>query len=498
MDKPTIFNKLKAIFSTSTAAPGPLPAAPSNNHAMTLPSGGFEGAGYSRDRSFLYTTDANELASKDLYSRQRLVTVARYLVNNYPLFERILSVAEIYGVGAGIIANATTGDDNYNAAATDFFNQWADSQFCSNNQRYNFYEAQKLVIRELLIAGEIFIVLINAPSGYPQIMLVATENVRRSDDAEDNSINGQYVDAYGKVVAYNIFTGKTYQKVDASQVIHLMLHKQVGQLRGNSAFASALNSARDDMDIMNLEKLAMKAQASLAVVVTKNDGRANTGLSGALLPTPVTLPNSTTPSPIVNRGLEKAFAGNVAYMQTDEKVELLSSDRSSDGFINFIEKLQRQVCLALSLPYEFLINNETQSGSGIRFTIGDAAFFFSNLQNILIDGALNRLYSWVIATAIKQGKLAAPDPAKDKLPWAVSFTKPISITIDQQRVSNIEISLVQNSMLTLEAYYSARGKNWQHEVTQRVKEEQFLNELAAETGVGIERLRTPTGRCATD
>lgn len=64
------------------------------------------------------------------------------------------------------------------------------------------------------------------------------------------------------------------------------------------------------------------------------------------------------------------------------------------------------------------------------------------------------------------------------------------MTIDQQRVSNIEISLVQNSMLTREGYYSARGKDWKKEVAQRAKEEAFLNALAKETGVDINRLRT--------
>jgi hypothetical protein len=52
-------------------------------------------------------------------------------------------------------------------------------------------------------------------------------------------------------------------------------------------------------------------------------------------------------------------------------------------------------------------------------------------------------------------------------------------------------------MLTLEGYYSARGKDWKKEVMQRAKEEQFLNELSVEYGIDINRLRTAQQGSAT-
>ena len=132
------------------------------------------------------------------------------------------------------------------------------------------------------------------------------------------------------------------------------------------------------------------------------------------------------------------------------------------------------------------MNAEKLTGTGIRFALSDAAFYFSNLQNILIDGALNRIYAWVTASFINDGKITAP--AND-LPWPVNFTKPISITVDQQRVTNAEIALLQNSLLTYEAFYSARGKDWKAELRQHAQEEAFLDQLSKETGVSIFRLR---------
>ena len=461
-----------------------------NKNQAAIAVGGFEAAAYTRDRSFIYTYDDNALATQDTYSRQELTRITRYLVNNYPLFERILSVSEIYGVGSGIVANAATLDPVFNQKATDAFDKWASSAFCSVNNQYNLYEMQKLIVRELLVAGEVFIVLVKSPdTNYPQLMLVNTENVRHSGDATDDSVNGLYVNAYGKVTAYNIFTGTNFQKVDASNVIHLMRHKQIGQLRGITAFAASLNAARDHKDCIVLEKKAIKVHSSLAAVIKKESASAGAaGAFGAVVPNPVIAPNTTPALPAVNKGLERAFAGAVVYTGKDEDIKLISSQRSSDGFIKFLELLIRDVCLNLSLPYEFLVNADKLTSGGIRFAIADASFYFGNLQTILIDGFLNRLYSWVVASMIKDGKLEAP--ANDELPWHVSFTKPISVTIDQNRLSNTEIALLQNSLLTFEAYYSARGKNWQQELAQRAKEEAYLNELSKETGIDINRLRT--------
>jgi len=452
-----------------------------------LATGGFEAAAYTKNRSWIYDTTSDESVNPPTYARTKIVSLTRYLVNNYSLCERILSVSEIYGVGPGLSANATTKDPDFNTANTEAFDNWASSCFCSANNQYNLYEMQKLIVRELIIAGEVFIVLVKSPSGYPQLMLVPTESVKHSGEQSDDSIDGLYLDPFSKVIAYNIFTGKNYQKVDASNVIHLMRHKQIGQLRGIGSFAASLNSLRDHKDLIVLEKKAVKVHSALAAVVKKQSGEAGpTGLFGD--PQPASVTGIVATSPVnSNIGLEKAFGGNVVYTEPNEQVDLLTSKRSTEGFMNFLELLLRDVCLNLSIPYEFLVDAKSLTGVGVRFVLSDAAFFFSNLQNILIDGAMQRIYGWVTASFINDKKVQAPN---GDLPYAVSWTKPISITIDPSRASNADIALMQNSMTTFETYYSARGKNWVHELRQHALEEQYLNQLSEETGVAIGRLRT--------
>ena len=290
-----------------------------NKPQATFNIGGYEAAAITRDRSYIYPYVREDQTNPNSYPRGEITRLTRYLVNNYALAERILSVSEIYGIGAGLVANPGTHDQTFNEAYGPLFERWADNAFCSANNQYNFYEMQKLMVRELIITGEVFIVLVKSPNGYPQLMLVSAEDVRGTGKADDTSIDGLYVDDFGKVTAYNVWSGKVMQKVDASNVIHLMRHKQIGQLRGIGAFAASLNSMRDVKDLLMLEKKAVKVHATLAAVVKRNGGEARVnGTFGDLTVIPGTLPTGTPATPTQaasNLALERAFPGAVVYAE---------------------------------------------------------------------------------------------------------------------------------------------------------------------------------------
>jgi len=220
-------NKFRSLFNEELGKAG-TQAAPLEKKAL-MSLGGFEAPVWTRDRSLIWMADQEGTVNPNAYTRNEIARLTRYLVNNAPLFERILTVVETYAIGSGLIANAVTSDPLFNDANTAAFDNWASNVFCFANNQYNFYEAQKIIARELVIAGEVFIILIKSPvTNYPQLMLVSTENVKNSGDAGDDSIDGLFVDAFGKVTAYMVYFGGTHQKIDAANVIHLMRHKNVG------------------------------------------------------------------------------------------------------------------------------------------------------------------------------------------------------------------------------------------------------------------------------
>ena len=323
-------------------------------------------------------------------------------------------------------------------------------------------------------------VLSKSESGYPQLIPVISEQVKSSGKKSDKSVDGIFYNSQGKATGYQIyFEYKKSTFVEAGNVIHLKRFKNVNQKRGISAFAASLNSIRDVKDLQALEKKSIKVHSALAATVSKkNGGEVGDGLFGK------SRPQTAQTSTIASRNtlLEKVFGGAIAYLGENEKVDLLQSNRSTDGFLKFVELLLRDVCLNLSLSYELVINPTALSSAATRFIIQDAAYLFSSLQNILIDGSLNRIYSWVIASAVNDKKISA---SSDPDWFSVSWVKPMSATIDAGRKDSAELAFVQNNLVSLDTYYSSRGKTWTEEIRQIAQEKKFITELEKEYGVTL-------------
>jgi len=445
--------------------------------AATIPVGGIEGAArYSTDRSYIHANaESNQI---DTLARQEVLSITRYLVNNFSVMERILTLCESYVVNSGIHAQAATTDKAFNDSATKYFDNWAGSAFCSVTNEVNLFDIQRLCVRELLIAGEIFLVMTKADTGYPQLIPVTSEQVRHSGKKSDKSIDGIYYNNQGKALSYQVFfEDKKATIVDAGNVIHLKRFKNVNQKRGISAFASSLNSIRDVKDLQALEKKSIKVHSALAATVTKrNGGEVGDGLFGKnRTPTP-TAPLTASRNDI----LEKVFGGAIAYLGENESVNLIQSSRSTEGFLKFVELLLRDVCLNLSLSYELVVNPTALSSAATRFIIQDATFLFNNLQNIIIDGALNRIYAWVIASAVNDKKVVG---SKDSDWFSVNFVKPQAATIDAGRKDSAELAFVENNLESLDSYYSARGLTWTKELEQIAQEKLFIAELESKYNI---------------
>jgi capsid protein len=452
-----------------------------NQKALTLPVGGMEGAQrFSTDRSYIYIDETEQ--EVPTFARTEILSMTRYLVKNFALMERVLTLCESYAVNAGILAQGATEDSDFNDAATAYFDRWATSPYASTTAEVNLYDMQKLIVRELLIAGEIFIVMSKSKDGYPQLTLVTSEQVRHTGKKTDKSVDGIVYDNFGKALGYQVFFTDRATYVEAANVIHLKRFKSVNQRRGVSAFAASLNSVRDIKDLQILEKKSIKVHSALAATVTKKSGEMGDGLFGggrkaktaaAANPAPATAARNTL--------LEKVFGGAIAYLNEGEKVDLVASSRSTDGFLKFVELLTRDVCLNLSLPYELVVNPTALSSAATRFVIQDADFLFKSLQNILTDGAMNRIYSWVIASAQNDKKIKA-----NKNWYLCSWVFPQSATIDAGRKDSAELAFVEKGLVSYDSFFASRGKNWKEQLRQVAIEKAYIKELEAEYGVVID------------
>lgn len=445
-----------------------------------MASGGYAAAAYNSSRSRLWTVPLEETINPKAPTRLELLTQARYHAANTPIASRILSVVQHYGIGAGLFPTSATGFAEYDAAATEAFEQWANSSFASADASQSFFEMQKAMIKSLVLTGELFILLEKSENGYPQLRIVESENVKSSGKKDDKSIDGIFYDQYGRAVAYQIANGKEYIRVDASNVIHVILNPHANQRRGITAFAPCLTAMHDRNDMLNLEKQAVKIHTALAVFVSKQGGLSSGSIMGdfaAADPQAHSAENA--------RALEQALGAKIIYGEPGDKAELLASERSTDNFLNHLELLDREVAKTFSMSYEFLINSEKLNGTAIRLVMMDAEVYLRGLQDALIDGAFNRIFAWVISSLKNQGKLTPPAGAKV---WLCSWTRPIAVTVDKGRVSSAEIEQLKSGLLSYRKFYEERGLDWKEQLTQRAEEEAFLDALAAEKGISVSRI----------
>ena len=455
----------------------------------------FEAAQQTNDRSYIPHTSIEEMETPSEYTRQEIVRLARYLETNFPLIENILTQIEVHGVGSGISIQAVSPDEQFNINATDYFESWANNKFCTVNQDHTLYQLQALGARLLIRDGEFFLLLTKASTGYRQVQFISTDAVRGTGEPNDESIDGIYIDDNGKPIAYNVWTGDTYQRVSAENVIHVKrTTKGPNQLRGISAFTSALNTARDYKDILKLEKSALKVHSSLAATVTKRSGNAGDGTWGRGTPT-ANLKSDNQPAKR-NTQLERILGANIAYLNTDEKIELTTSNRPSQAFTGFLEELARQVCQSVGLSYEFIVTPEKLNGTGNRVVLGSTnAFFRVIIQNTLIDSMLRRIYGWVIAGGVVDGDLKVSDIGSKM--YLATYTLPEQIGIDKGYDTEAAIKLIQNNLLSYESYYSSKGKDYKTEFKQIKAEKELLASLGLTDGE-VQKKETDNARTFAD
>jgi len=440
---------------------------------------GSESATFTKDRSIIYRTSYNDTVNPTTYTQSEVNSLARYMVSNDALVTRLLNVTSIYSIGTGLIPNATTGNEEFDIKANEAFDNWGSSVFCDASNHQNLWEMQHTITKELLLTGNVYIVLSKSKSGFPQIQLFAAESCKNSGKPDDKSIDGINYNESGVAISY-VIDGNI---IDAANVIHLVKGNDfVGAKKGKSAFYCCMNDIRDWKNLLEAEILSCKLHANVALQIARNSNDNAQGAFGEdLLGEQKAQKDIATPNPIA----EKIYKGAVLYTDENEKINLLASERTSEGFVRTNEILLRKICMAVGCPYEFIYNSEKLSGTSVRLVLQDFAYYVRSYQDTLLEGMMQRLYAWVIASLIKDGKL----PKQDNY-WKVKFVRPMLPTVDAGRQNTSTVLLMQNGLLNLDTYYSQLGLNWKDEIKERVNEISYMKKLCEETGIDLNLLLT--------
>ncbi len=429
--------------------------------------GGYNAAAWSPDRARI--TNAATDSSRDItpFTRGQIDRIARYLCKNNGMIKGLKLDFVKYVIGPGIFPYADSGDEGWDEAADEWFMDWA--EICDISGRMSFWGMQRARESNRFESGDVFTILTQKPSGYPQLKLVRPHNVR--SDGEDGYNDGIKVDRHGASQRFKFLQPDgTYRTLPARSVDHSMMMEAGDEVRQVSALHAAIEHCQDSAEILGFEKLAIKDHSRVSRVIKKDYNGYEDEDDGSDVEAQLEALAGGSPRDMSSVPYEKVVGGEIIRLNTGEDMSSFASDRPGTAFSGFLELLGREVTASTGWRYEFSWNPTGIPGTAIR-QILDSISRTALLRQTCEIRSTHRLRNYAIANAIERGELD-PHPNWYRADYIPGAPDP---SIDKGRDGKLEMAQVEAGLLSRKEFHGRRGKSWRRVEAQILKETERTN-----------------------
>ena len=413
--------------------------------------------------------------------RRELVRRSRYLHKNSGFIRELVGNMAIYATGDGIKPQALTGNADWNKAAEDYFARWAAR--CEITRRFCFAECQALVCRGMDVDGEYFIHKTRNADGSPRLQLI--ESHRIGDADQNDTEDGIGFDTYGAPAFYRVLLDDGgFRDIPAHLMIHIYEPESASAVRNAPTLQHSINHLVDEMELLALEKHAVKDNCDVARVLKTERGEldedgdfsiGNRNAQGEV----------SEPS-----ALQRIVGGKLVALKPGESLDSFQPNRPSPTFTGFLEHLRRDSALG-HIPFEFAADSSKVGGAGVRLVVAKADRRFSYRQLILIERFLKPVWCFIIGDAIATGQLAEVEN------WTkVAFTTPRRITVDAGRESQQNRADIELGIKSWAEHFSEQGMDFNEEMEIRAQNARALLDLAEKYAVPLQMIWKPSGGVA--
>ena len=409
---------------------------------------------------------------------RELVRRSRYLSKNSGFMREMVSSMVIYSTGDGIRPQAQSDDQEWNRKAESYFRTW--SARCEITGRFSFEECQALVCRGMDVDGEYFVLKTRNRLGLPVLQLIESHRVGDSNAALNLS-HGILFDEYGAPTAYRLIEDTGTRDVDAANMLHVFEPEQATAVRNAPPIQHSINHILDEMELIALEKHAVKDNCDVTRVLKTEAGQLDEEGDFSIQGTP------EEPAASDATSLQKITGGKLVALKPNESLESFQSSRPSPTFTGFLEHLRRDSALGM-IPYEFACDSSKIGGAGVRLVVAKADRRFSFRQMVLIQRLMKPVWFYVIGDAIDRGEL--PPMANW---WKISCTCPKRVSVDAGREAQQNRSDVEMGLKTISDHYEELGADFGEELERRARDAKMILETAAKYGLPVEMLWKPSG-----
>jgi lambda family phage portal protein len=402
--------------------------------------------------------------------RYKLIRAARDLADNFPPVRSLLLKFATYVAGR-LSYQARTGDKGLDEQVERYWAKWC--RECDFLRRHDFVSFLQLAVMAILRDGDCGFIIVRDGE---MLKLQAVEADRigspynRLIDS-DTYIGGINLDEFGRPKSFQIFVRTINNQyieptdISANEFIHLFDPTRLDEYRGRSAFATALNAARDLQETIKAEVQAIKFAAYQTGIITTENGSADAADYFA---------TSTRNDLGQTEKLANIDPGAIQYLSPGEKMEMFKSDRPGGAFGEFVRLVQAHIAMAVGLPYGFAFDAD-KSGPMARMEAAMAERTFARWRRLLESQFLDRIKNIVLLDAAARGEIDDSEYLLDgRWCW------PAKVSIDYGREANADIALWKAGLKTAGQIYSDAGEDYEEALRARAKEAAMIKDLGIE------------------
>ena len=419
-------------------------------------------------------------------TRREMVRLSRWLEKNNGLYKQMIKDTAIYSVGEGIGLQALGGDYDWQNIVEA---EW--EQECIRPEisgRFSMLESLYIICEALDRDGEIFIIKTKDKKGNPKFQIIESHRVETAPDAMSlpDIFDGIRFDRYGKPTFYYVKQGDgRYEPIKASSMMHIFDAEYASQSRAFPPHQHAINHMRDEMDLLAMEKVAVKDNSRTSRILKVEDPNMDSGDLG--LGQPLGPGNSTTNTdPDV---LNRVLGGVTAVLQNNESLVSYQSARPSAAFAGFIDHLRRDSVMG-GLPYEFVADPTRAGGASVRLVVAKAGRFFTHRQSVIINRFLQEYFQFWCGLKIEK-----KDIPNARNWWKTEWVCCKSVTVDAGREGANERADLDMGRIPPSDDFQSRGYGFEKTIRKIARDHAFIERVSKETGVAADKLwrKSPSG-----
>lgn len=440
--------------------------------------GDWQSIGVTRARRAAYGAAPRDLR-RDLtpYDRLTMVRKCRWAERNSGLFKQILADMCLYTVGDGIKPQSHASTPEVQAQYEAYFAEKGKKIDITN--RFSFYQAQSILLRGMVRDGDAFAAKVRNATGEAKLQLMEAHRVGDPLEGEipDGMHDGIQFGPYGEYIAVNVYKSDgSSRQILAQSMMHIVDQEYASGARGVPLLQHSINSIQDEMEILALEKQAVKDNGDVTRVIRKAGGVIDSDMAGEL--------GAANGSSYAN--VAATMGGKLIALEPGEDMTSFQSNRPNATFTGFLAALERDISQGV-LPYEFVGDSSRLGGATVRLITAKAGRVFSKYQTVIIENFCVPTWGYIIGQAIAAGELP-DDPQWNQVSW----TTPKSVTVDAGREAANDRADVEMGLLSMSELYAQRGLDFRSEMQKRASDMVYIQDLSKQFGIPFELLFRPS------